>query len=156
MPAFRRVDQKQAGATALGILVPPGLRSLVVLRPRHLPWDLLAVTWSGTEPPRFAEFTRDEAVIAARSLLPFLEDAVQRRHTPVETLGDGQAFQVWVRTPDFFWLTCRREPGRAYRPAVFATLEEAKAIAEELVRVFCPAPDACQEFYFNTQQFMSE
>lgn len=155
--AFLRVDVRAAGAAALGILVPPGTRTLVVLRPRTLPWDLVPARWDGdaARPPSVCLFGRDEAAGVARRVQRALEHAVAGGVNPLQTIGDAQGrhFQVWLRTEEFVWLVCRRAPGQAYRPALFASLEEARAEAERLSPVLWPAAGAGQEYYFNTQNF---
>jgi hypothetical protein len=154
---FRRVEARSAGAQALGILVPPGRQALVILRPRAVPWDLLPARWDGdsARPPVFCLFNRDSAAGVARRLQQALEHGVDSGINPVQTIGDaaGQHFQVWVRTDEYVWLVCRRAPGQAYQPALFASQEEAAREAERLTPIFWPAPDAQQEYYFNTQQF---
>lgn len=155
MPPFRRVDAHQAGQQALGILVPPGQRTLVILRPRALGCDLLPARWDGAGPPAFCTFAREEAAVVARRLQQTLERAVEAGVNPVQTLGDpaGRCFQVWVRTDEFVWIVCRRAPGQAYQPAIFADHATALAEAERLTPLVWPAADAGQEVYFNTQQF---
>jgi hypothetical protein len=155
MPAFVKVEARRAGGRALGILVPPGSPTLVVARPRSLPWDLLPARWDGESghAPTFCAFGRDEAAGVARRFQKALDDAVARAINPVQTLGDGEHFQVWVRTEEFVWIVCARTPGQPYRPAVFATLEDAAREAESLSPVFWPAKESGQEFYFNTQNF---
>ncbi|MCI0685609.1 MAG: hypothetical protein L0Y71_26220 [Gemmataceae bacterium] len=159
MPAFRRVEPQHAGPQALGILVPPGARTVVVLRPRSLDWDLLPATWSGdpARAPAFRDFGRDEAAQLARRLQQALEDAAARGVNPVETLGDAQerAFQVWVRAADFFWIPCRKTPAQHYQPLLFADRAAAQQAGEVLARIVWPAADAGQEYYFNTQQFVA-
>jgi hypothetical protein len=157
VPPFRRVESRQAGPTALGILVPHGARTLVILRPRGLSCDLLPARWDGSAsaPPIFCTFGRDEAAATARRLHLALEEAVRDGVNPVQTAGDprGDNLQVWVRTNEFVWIVCHRAPGQAYRPALFADAEEARRLAEQLTPVFWPAADAGQEYYFNTQHF---
>jgi hypothetical protein len=157
VPPFRRVEIRQAGPTALAILVPPGARTLVILRPRGLTWDLLPARWSGEDacPPEFCTFGREEAAGVARRLAKALEQAVEAGTNPVQTAGDarGECYQIWVRTDEFVWVVCHRTPGQAYRPALFADREEACRHAEQLMAVVWPAADAGQEFYFNTQHF---
>jgi hypothetical protein len=157
MPAFRRVDAQHAGSGAVGILVPPGERTLVILRPRALGWDLLPAQWSGDRrrAPTFCTFTREQAALEARQLLRSLEDAVTRGVNPVETCGDprGDCFQVWLRTAELVWIVCRRAAGQAYQPLLFDSYDEARAAADRLVPLVWPAADAEQECYFNTQQF---
>jgi hypothetical protein len=157
MSAFRRVDAQRAGAMALGILVPPGLKTLVILRPCGLEWDLLPARWAGepATPPVFSQFSREEAALVARRFQQSLEDAVVAGKNPVGTFGNpsGQAFQVWVRTGEHVWILCRRLPGRPYEPLVFGSQEEAENAGRRLSPIFHPALDANQEYYFNTQNF---
>lgn len=157
MPVFCRVDDRSAGTRALGILVPPGLRTVVILRPRPLNWDLLPVQWDGAETsrPNFCFFHREEAARIARQLHQYLEQAVSAGHNPVQTLGDpqGSRFQVWVHIGTFYWLLCQRKPGQSYQPICFTNLEEAQSAADLLVPIFFPPADANQEYYFNTQHF---
>lgn len=157
MPAFQQVDARRAGANALGILIPPGGQTVVILRPRGLDWDLLPARWEG-EPsaaPIFSQFDRDEAERVARRLQRTLEQAVAQASNPVETFGDSLArkFQVWVHTTEFVWIVCRRMPGRPYEPLIFPTRGEAESAGCRLQPFFFPAADAKQEFYFNTQNF---
>jgi hypothetical protein len=157
VPAFRRVDCAQAGADALGILVPPGPRTLVILRPRGLPWDLLPARWIGRAdtPPSFCTFTRDEAAGVARRLQKAMEEAALAGTDPMQLVGDarGESHQIWMRTEELVWIVCHRTPGRAYQPAVFAVADEARRHAEQLTPILWPAADAEQEYYFNTQHF---
>jgi hypothetical protein len=157
MPAFRRVDAQRAGAAALGILVPLGANTLVILRPRGLEWDLLPARWGGDggASPVFCQFGREEAAMVARRFQQSLEEAVLAGKDPVETFGDParQEFQVWVRAGDFVWILCRRMPGQPYQPLTFASNEEAENAGRRIEPFFHPAPDANQEYYFNTQNF---
>ncbi len=157
MAPFRRVESRQAGPQALGILVPHGLRTLVILRPRGLPWDLLPARWDGDgeRPPEFCTFTRDEAAGVARRLQKALVQAVASGDNPLHTVADphGVTHQVWLRTDDLVWIVCHRALGRAYAPAVFADCDEARRHAEQLMPIFWPSADAEQEYYFNTQHF---
>lgn len=157
MAAFRRVEAQDAGPQALGILVPPGVRTQVIVRPRAVGYDLLPARWAGDPaiPPVFCLFDRDEAAQLARRLLQALEEAVLRGVNPVETIGDpgGRSFQVWVRIAELFWIPCRRTAEQQYQPLLFATYAEARTAGEELARIVWPAADAEQEYYFNTQKF---
>src|SRR5438046_362163 len=132
MPAFRRVDAQRAGATALGILVPPGSKTLVILRPRGLEWDLLPARWGGATraAPVFCQFGREEAALVARRFQQSLEETVLVGKDPVETFGNpvDQEFQVWVRTGEYVWILCRRLPGQPYEPLVFASPTEAENV----------------------------
>ncbi len=157
MPVFRRVEPQLAAPDALGILVPPGLRTLVILRPSSLGWDLLPAHWDGdpSVAPAFCLFDRDEAAQLAKRLLQELESAVASGRNPVETLGDaqGRAFQVWIRAADCFWIPCARTEEQTYQPLLFASRQEAQQAGESLMRIVWPAAGAAQEYYVNTQKF---
>jgi hypothetical protein len=75
----------------------------------------------------------------------------------VETFGSPQGveFQVWVRAGEYVWILCRRVAGRPYEPLVFASHEEAENTGRRLELFFHPSPDANQEYYFNTQNFIT-
>jgi hypothetical protein len=154
---FFRVDVKQAGPNALGILVPQQTKTLVIVRPRALAWDLLPARWNGdsTNAPRFCWFTRDEATGAARRILRTLETAVTLGANPVQTFGNAEEerLQIWLRTEEFVWIVCRRSPGEEYRPMIFPTREDAEREAEKIAAIVWPTADARQEYYFNTQNF---
>ncbi len=47
MCPFRRVEGEQAGPSALGVLVPPSHRTVLILRPRTLTWDLVLAQAGG-------------------------------------------------------------------------------------------------------------
>ena len=149
---FQRVDIKHANATVLGILVPQGAKTLVIVRPRALTFDLLPVRWDGEagHAPEFCAFTRDVAAQVARRLIVSLETAGAN---PVQTFGHCDCFQVWLRAGEFVWIVCRRAPGEPYQPILFATQEEAISEAEKLTAYVWPAADANQQYYFNTQSF---
>lgn len=152
---FTRVEPQHAGPRALGILVPPGTKTLVIVRPRALAWDLLPARWDGdrAQPPRFCLFTRDEAAGVARRLVKALEAAVVGGANPLESFGDAQrnCLQIWLRTEEFVWIVCQRTPGQAYEPLIYSSAEEAAGAAESLAAYVWPAGDMVQEYYFNTQ-----
>jgi hypothetical protein len=151
---FTRIEPQHAGPTALGILVPQGAKTLVIVRPRALPWDLLPARWTGdsSQAPTFCVFTRDEAASVGRRLVKALEAATDN---PVESFGDAQrqTCGIWLRTDEFVWIVCRRAQGEAYQPMTFRSPEEAATEAEKLAVYLWPAADATQEYYFNTQSF---
>lgn len=155
MPTFCRVDARSAGSTALGILVPPGAATLVILRPRGLEWDLLPARWTGDVgcAPAFCQFTREEAARLAQGLPQSLEESALAAESPIQTFGNGTQFQVWVRHRDLVWIVCKRQSGRPYEPALFATLDEAARMAQHLEPYLLPAAGAGQQYYFNTQGF---
>jgi hypothetical protein len=156
MQPFRRVEDRQAGPTALGILLPPGQRTVVIVRPRALSFDLLAgVPGPDAMTMRFYEFGRDEAAgIASRLLKHLGEQARQRRDLlEIATLPGANGYLVWLREEEFRWVVCPRRPGQPYEEMRFATLDDAQEAASRLAECLCPAPDAGQQVYFNTQHF---
>lgn len=154
MAAFRLVGSAQAGPGALGILVPPGPRTLMILRPRNLAWDLLPLRPGAPGPGlSFHELDRDSAARQARELYRALEargdgpELVQA----VAVLPAGFVVQVLVGA--VVLVACRRIPGQPYQPAVFATAAEAEQAAEAVAASLAPSRDGTREVYFNTQRF---
>ncbi len=156
MAAFRRVEDQRAGPSALGILVPPGMRTIVILRPRAVAWDFLALK-PGAEVEAhgsFCDFERDEAAGVARQVQRDLARQACEGVNPVEVAGPADhGYRLCVRAGGLAWLACLRQPGKPYQPADFPTMEEAREAAIRLARFVFPAADADQEFYFNTQNF---
>jgi hypothetical protein len=144
---FQRVEDARAGPTALGILVPPGTRTVVVLRPRAFEWDLLAA-----DPARgFCQFARDEAAGVARSVLHALENgAVTKSELRPRLMG---GFHATVHIAEHTWILCRRRHGRPYEPWAFATIALAAQTLDQVLSVLCPGAADVQEYYFNTQNF---
>jgi hypothetical protein len=157
MPPFRRVEARQAGPLALGILIPPGQRTFIILRPRALPWDLLPLppTYTAGTGPNFVNFGRDEAALRARRIAAALEQPMQDNAGPVEVdinpWGEGHLLRLL--RDELYWIVCPRRPGQPYQPLVFSAADEAAEAARQLARFVCPAADAGQEYYFNTQHF---
>jgi hypothetical protein len=60
---------------------------------------------------------------------------------------------VRVEIGRFRLVACPRMAGRAYRPMVWASLDQACDAAEVLHQVLCPPPGARQEIYFNSRHF---
>jgi hypothetical protein len=155
MATFRRVEANRAGSGALGILVPPGPRTLVILRPRALEWDLLPIRFEGGMSSDFCAFERDEAAVVARQVQRALEETAETGECPVQVVVNpgGDGFLVWVPMLDVMWMLCLRVPGRPYEPCVFASRAEAQSAVERMATYLWPAQDAGQEYYFNTQNF---
>jgi len=153
MAAFQRIDQRQACATALGILVPPGQRTTVIVRPRALSWDLLPVQIRDGVRSAFCQFSRDEAAGVARRLHRDL--ASDHAEDPLVILSNSarDGFHVAVRASGFYWLACARAPGQSYQPISFSTETDAELAAQQLAEFVCPKSDANQQVYFNTQHF---
>jgi hypothetical protein len=155
MSAFRRVNDDQAGPAALGLLTPPGQRTLVILRPRALAWDLLVVHSDRRSGPTttFREFGRAEAEAASEGLFLALEKWSGGGAGSVEAVPAGDSYHVRVQVGIFPLLVCLREPGKPYRPLVLTQREEAEQAARALLRVLCPSAGAGQEVYFNRRHF---
>jgi hypothetical protein len=151
MGAFRRVEADQAGAAALGILVPPSKRTVVILRPRSLPWDLVLLRDANAA--GFRELAHDEASAAAQALYCGLREAATgacRLLVEAVVRPDG----CWVRAVvgTLAFLACPRRPGQPYQPLLCAEAD-ARAHAAALAGVLRPAEGSEQELYFNTRFF---
>src|SRR6266478_3218140 len=157
MSRFQRVNPSQAGPAALGILLPPGGRTLVLLRPRSLDWDLVPLRpyeIEGSQTP-FWEVARDEGASLASELHRGLEEWARGglgRVEPMPAPG-GKGYQVRVGLGRFVLIACDRVPGVPYKPAKFDTVSEALDAAERITSVLCPRPGTNQEIYFNTDNF---
>ena len=155
MSAFRRVEDNRAGPGALGILVPPGERTLVILRPRGLEWDLLPIHFRGGTDANFCTFEREQAATVARQVQQALDETSQRGERPVQVVVNpgGEGFLIWMPLLEMMWLVCPRVPGRPYEPCVFESHAAAESAITRLAPYLWPQQDAGQEYYFNTQNF---
>jgi len=155
MGAFRRVEDNRAGPRALGILVPPGQRTFVILRPRALEWDLLPIRFDQGVYSTFCVFARDEAAAIARQVHRTLAESAGAGERSVQIVANpgGDGFLVWVPMEDVMWTVCPRVPGRPYEPCVFSSNDEAQSAIDRLSPYLWPQTDADQEYYFNTQNF---
>jgi len=148
---FVYVEGERAGPSALGILVPPGRRTLVIVRPRGLDWDLLPVD-PEAENLRFWEVGREFAPRLAQELARALEAGCANRVDAIAA-PDGMGYQVRAGVGRFVLLLCARNPGQAYQALAFPTVSEACAAAERVAAVLAPASHAEQEIYLNTRHF---
>ena len=153
MSPFRRVDGNQAGPSALGILLPPGRRTLVVVRPRLLDWDLLPLNPNENGGPRFWEAARIEAQDVAQRLYRALETSSTDGGARVDAIAADAGYEVRVGVGSFVLLACGRVPGRPYEPHVFATVSEALVAVERIAACLNPGAGAEQEVYLNTRNF---
>jgi hypothetical protein len=157
MSQFRRVADDQAGPAALGVLVPPGRRTTIVLRPRALNWDLLPVRWNEQGEPGTAiqELSRERAGQVAEKLVRNLEagtagDALQ---VSVVSAAPHEGFWVRAEVSSLPMIVCRRNPGQPYRPSAFLTHDEAAEAAHQVAAVVFPTNGTDQELYFNNRNF---
>src|SRR5262249_27056896 len=151
MLRFRQVKAGQAGPAALGILLPPGRRTLVLLRPRSLEWDLVPLRPDETEASEspFWEVEPDQGARLASELHRELEEWARGglgRVEPMPARG-GKGYQVRIGVGRFVLVACDRVPGAPYKPAVFASVSQALAAAERIAAVLCPRAGTTQEIY---------
>jgi hypothetical protein len=152
MGAFRRVEGEQAGPAAVGILIPPGRRTFVILRPRPVPFDLLLCR--GPDDLAFRDLSHDEASAAAQMLFRALREWAAGGPGGVEPAPgpDGAGLRLRVRVGSFALVVCRRAPGQPYASLV-CTDAEARHLGAALAGLLCPGGAAEQEVYFNTRFF---
>lgn len=155
MRYFRRVEGEQAGPAALGILVPPGPRTIVVLRPRALTWDLVLIRAeeaSSLQPP-LMDLDQAEAAKLAEDLFEGLQEWKSCGAVEVVPLLVKPGHLVQVQVGGNVLLACRRVPGKPYQPRVFASAVEAREVAAMLTAALCPEDGMELEVYFNTRNF---
>jgi hypothetical protein len=156
MSPFRRVEGGQAGPNALGILLPPGRRTVVVVRPRGLDWDLLPLNPNENGGPRFWEAARIEAQDVAQRLYRALEaSASDDDGVRVDAIAASNGYEVRVAVGSFVLLVCGRIPGRPYEPHLFANVSEALTAVDQIRACLNPAA-AVQEVYLNTRNFAEQ
>src|SRR5262249_23565372 len=111
MPTFRSVNAGKAGPNAVGILVPPGSRTLVVVRPRALPVDLVMVRRGedGGFGSGFMEEGRQTAGLEAQKLAKALMGSATDQALQVEVVpsADG-GYWVQVLVDVFPLIACQR------------------------------------------------
>jgi hypothetical protein len=153
MGAFRRIEDERAGPAALGILVPPGRRTFLILRPRSLAWDLLLVR--PDDGAAFQDMSREEATVAAQRLYRALGAWAGGGPGRVEAVPAPETggFRLRAVVASFALLACPREPGKPYRPLVLPDGVAAREAADALARALCPPDGVEQELYFNGRNF---
>ena len=153
MSAFRRVEGREAGPAALGVLAPPGRRTYLILRPRLLPWDLVLLRPANASV--FHEMDREEATATAAELVRALEAWAAGAPGRIEAASAPQGRGVWLRVHagPFSLLLCPRTPGRPYEAERFADDNAARTVAADLTPILRPPPGVQQELYFNTRYF---
>lgn len=148
--SFRRVEGEQAGPDALGILVPPGRRTFVILRPRSLPWDL--VVCRGPHDLTFADFPHDEASACAQNLFRALRAWGTDSSASIDFVPTSAGSFLRVLLGAYALLVCPRQPGRPYVPLVCSEVPADPGIG--LLRdILCPPMGREQEVYFNVRFF---
>lgn len=132
---FRLVEAECAGPSALGILVPPGRRTFVILRPRGLAVDLVLCRGEGDPRPR--DLAHDEASAVAHALYRGLREGAR-------VLANDH---LWATIAGLVLVACERRPGQPYAPLQTPTPE----LEAALRAVMCPEGE--QETYFNVRHF---
>ena len=150
MCPLRRVSDQHAGPGALGILLPPGERTVLIVRPRSLPLDLLLV--QGPAGTAFRELTKTEAAGVALGFLTALESWDRGGPGHVDAVSTGGGHVVWVDVGDFSLVACARSPGQPYRPLVLSEEREARQAAADALTILRPGSNE-QEVYLNTRHF---
>jgi hypothetical protein len=155
--SLRRVEARQAGPGALGILLPPGARTVLILRPRPVPWDLLLVRGGegGEAGTPFLHLGPEEGQAMAEGLLRALGRWGAGGPGKVEAAfaADGAGYWVQAEVGAFPLIACERRPGQPYRPAAFATAGEAENAAAAIAAALRPPSDTGLEVYLNTRHF---
>jgi hypothetical protein len=155
--SLQRVEPGRAGPSAVGILLPPGPRAVLILRPRSLPWDLLLMRGgAGGEPGTpFLHLEREDGQTMAEGLLRALERWAAGGPGRVEAAfaADGTGYWVQAEVGAFPLLACERRPGLPYRPAGFATGAAAETAAAALAAALHQAGAGGAEVYLNTHHF---
>jgi len=152
MSVLRRVEGDQAGPSALGVLLPPGRQTYLILRPRGMSCDLLLLR--SAEATTFRDLTRDEGERAAATLIRAMEEWHDGGTGAVEVVfcADLGGFLVRIVVGSLAFLVCPREPGQPYRPQVYGDAAAAEVAAQRLDSTLRPA-NGPVEVYFNTRHF---
>jgi hypothetical protein len=157
MMSLRRVEAQRAGSAALGILLPPGPRTVLILRPRPVSWDLLLVRAGadGETGTPFLHLEPEEGQAIAEGVLRALERWAAGQPGKVEAAfaPDGIGYWVQAEVGAFPLIACERRPGQPYRPATFATSNEAQEAASAIAAALSPGSGATLEVYLNTRHF---
>lgn len=155
MCPLRRVTDTEAGPNAVGILLPPGPFTFLILRPRALGCDLLLV--DSDQNLSFRPLRRDEAPLVAQKVYRALERWIDQGDGQMAAIGRPGGSEFWVQTRlgNFCFLVCPRRPGQPYQPQTYPELASAQAAAVQLAKTLCPPSDVDQEIYFNLHHFTS-
>ncbi|HEY7314552.1 MAG TPA: hypothetical protein VH643_34710 [Gemmataceae bacterium] len=151
MCPLRLVEDHRAGPSALGILVPPGRRTFLIVRPRSLAWDLLLLR--PDSPTAFRELYPEQAGRIAEALSEELNNWSHGGRIEEIACPDGLGYWLHVRVGPFVLALCGRCPGQPYQPRAFRDAEEARTAAVELRSILCPPTGIYQEVYLNNRHF---
>lgn len=151
MCPLRRVEDHRAGPSALGILVPPGQRTYLIVRPRSLAWDLLLLRPDSAT--AFRELFREQAGRIAEAVYDELRGWPRNGDGIAEVARPDGGFWLHVHIGPFVLALCGRHPGQPYQPQVFADAAAAQQAADAVRGVLCPASEIDQEVYLNSRHF---
>ncbi|HEV3203743.1 MAG TPA: hypothetical protein VGY77_05140 [Gemmataceae bacterium] len=160
MPWFRFVEGAIAGPNALGILIPPGNPTLVILRPRALNVDLLLIRQleNGSQEIRFWEIDRKEAREMGFQVHQALEAwaTAGKGKIVVVRQPDREGCRIRVNMGTLTWLVCGRLPGQPYQAKTFTNEKDARNMVLWLAENLCPVTSDGRELYFNFHHFSSD
>jgi hypothetical protein len=135
---------------------------MVILRPRHLEWDLIPVEFRPDGSSKLWETDRHEAFLAMQALERGLADVELGGAGRIDAVADNcpsgkpadhrVKLQVTIGSQAF--VACLRRPGKAYEPFVFADQDAAERAAQAIGAVVFPDASREQELYFNTDCFV--
>jgi hypothetical protein len=153
MAALRRVADDRAGPEAVGILLPPGKRTVLIVRPRVVEWDLVLV--EGVAGSSFRELTREEAPRVADEFYRALERWCGGGPGTVQAVActDRPGYQLWLDIEDYAMVACGRVPGQPYRPLVIGDEQAARIAAARIAAALRPPANGEREVYCNTRHF---
>lgn len=153
MSPLQRTAAHLAGPRALGILIPPGSQTVLILRPRSLPWDLVLLKSCGST--TFRTLNQSEGHQVAEALYEALvkwSDG-SNGHIGAIPLSEGEGLQIWMDVEDFSLIVCARNPGQPYQPLILTDSQQAEEAIGQLQAVLCPGANQKQEIYLNTRHF---
>ena len=153
MSPLKLTPAEKAGPKALGILTPPGPRTILILRPRSMNWDLVLL--QGVAEVRFREMSQSEARNIAeavfKSLQSWSEGGAGELSPVPNAWQDG--FQVWLDLGEHSLILCARIPGEPYLPFSFSDQSEASGVCDQLRPSLIGSIEEPQEVYFNVRHF---
>jgi hypothetical protein len=132
--------------------VPRGKRTLVILRPRALEWDLVLERPPGAYPPGLWELHPLEA----KPLVGILRELLANgRLANIEFVwaASQSAVQLRIVLGELRLMVCNRAVGQPYHPSRFRSETEASNVAAMIRDVLSPGAAANQELYCNTRHF---
>ncbi|GIW81123.1 MAG: hypothetical protein KatS3mg105_2930 [Gemmatales bacterium] len=151
MTPIRQVEGSKASERALGILIPPGQRTIVLLRPRALEYDLLPVNQDNSHGTFFWEIPQGRASAIADEMVQALTEHLQ--DVRIVPIADGDGYQLRMSLGHFVFVVCPRIAGQPYRPLALPTVAEAEKVSNRIRDALVPPSGADLEWYLNSRHF---